>query len=57
MSATTYSPVQTPRKRIECHDCGANADVQFVADRLDPETGDQDQIALCRQCLAKRERR
>lgn len=51
----TYSPQAVPRRpRMECHDCGASADIQIVADVQDPD-GYKDDIALCRRCLEKRE--
>ena len=36
-----------------CHDCGEEASVHDVADRLDPETGYQDQLELCDACRSR----
>jgi hypothetical protein len=52
----TYTPQRFDRT-LECHDCGANADVQLVADVSHADTGYQDAIVLCRTCLERREGR
>jgi len=52
----TYSTQAVPRRpRIECHDCGASADILIVEDSASGADGYRGELPLCMACLRKRE--
>ena len=38
----------------KCHDCGEKANIVFIAEKADRETGYIDELALCNDCADKR---